>query len=92
MKALEAIAAAYGLTAEWGNSAHLVQGGRGIASVHDTALENELTVNPDFARGRELFLELAQALIGIVPVGPVDWLPIGEAGRDSTLSSGARRD
>ncbi len=73
------IAAAYGLTAEWGNSAHLVRDGLGIASIHDTALENELTVRPTFERDRELFADLAQALIGRLPMGVVEWLTVEEA-------------
>lgn len=79
MQAFERIAAAYGLTTEWGNSAHLLRDGLGIASIHDTALENEITVSPVFERGRDLFFDLAQALIGMVPAGPVEWLTVGSA-------------
>jgi len=77
MQAVEAIAAAYGLTTEWGNSAHLLREGLGIASIHDTALENDVTVDPAFDRGRDLFFDLARVLVGMVPAGPVEWLTVG---------------
>lgn len=64
------------MTAEWGNSVHLLREGLGIASIHDTALENELTVRPTFERDRQLFADLAQALIGRLPMGGVEWLRV----------------
>ncbi len=79
MQAVERIAAAYGLTTESGNSAHLLRDGLGIASIHDTVLENEITVSPVFERGRDLFFDLARALVGTVPAGPVEWLTVGGA-------------
>lgn len=76
MQKIEAIGASYGLTCEWGNSVHLLRDGVGIASIHDTGLENDLTVNPHFERARELFADLASALVGVLPTGPVQWLTV----------------
>ena len=73
---MEEIARTYGLTMEWGNSVHLLQGRTGIASIHDTGLENDLTINPAFGRDRELFLELGTALFGVTPSGKVEWLSL----------------
>lgn len=73
MQKIEAIGAAYGLTCEWGNSVHLLRDGAGIASIHDTGLENDLAVRPGFEQARELFADLAIALVGVLPTGPVQW-------------------
>jgi len=78
------------LTIEWGHSAHLLRDGLGIASIHDTALENDVTVNPAFERGRDLFFDLARALIGTVPVGPVEWLTVGGRNSDADASNPSR--
>jgi hypothetical protein len=67
---------------EWGNSVHLLQGRAGIASVHDTGLENDLCVNPAFERARELFLDLGVALFGLIPIGTVEWLVVRKGMRE----------
>lgn len=79
---MEEIARGYGLTMEWGNSVHLLQGRIGIASIHDTGLENDLTINPAFGRDRELFLDLGSVLFGLIAAGPVQWLAVTEDMRE----------
>lgn len=78
MRKVEEIAQNYGLTVEWGNSVHLLRGTTGIASVHDTGLENDLCINQAFEQGSELFLTIAREIFGVVPTGPVEWLAVRE--------------
>ena len=71
---MEAVAAEFGLMLEWGNSVHLLDGdGKGIASVHTTGLENDVTVNPKYERARELFRSLTEGLFGASAEGPCEW-------------------
>lgn len=81
MRRVEEIAQAYGLTMEWGNSVHLLQGRIGIASIHDIGLENDLCVKPDFERGQDLFRDLATELFDVTPTGPVEW-HVGDRDRE----------
>lgn len=53
-----------------------LQGRTGIASIHDTGIENDLCVNLDFERGQDLFRDLARELFSITPAGPVEWLAV----------------
>lgn len=76
MRRVEEIAQRYGLSVEWGNSAHLLRGKAGIASIHDTGLENDLCINPAFDQDFELFSVLARELFGVIPTGPVEWLTV----------------
>ena len=67
-----------------GNAVHLKQPGwlrlREVASIHEVAAENDITINPNFERAADLLRELGEKLFGARADGPVETVPAGAAG------------
>lgn len=67
-----------------GNAVHLKQPGwlkmREIASIHEVAAENDITINPNFERASDLMRDLGEQLFGARADGPVEALPAGQPG------------
>lgn len=53
---------------------------REIASIHEVGAENDITINPDFERASDLLRELGERLFGARADGPVESVPLGQAG------------
>lgn len=81
---LEEIARSYGLKAIAGNAVHLKQPRwlrmREIASIHEVGAENDIAINPHFERAGELLRDLGERLFGARAEGPVEAVPLGQAG------------
>ncbi len=52
---------------------------REVASIHEVAAENDITVNPRIDRADELLRELGEKLFGARADGPVETIPAGAA-------------
>ncbi len=67
-----------------GNAVHLKQPGwlkmREIASIHEVAAENDITINPNFEHAPDLLRDLGERLFGARAHGPVETIPTGAAG------------
>ncbi len=67
-----------------GNAVHLKQPGwlrlREIASIHEVAAENDITINPNFERAPDLIRDLGEQLFGARTHGPVECLSINSPG------------
>ena len=48
---------------------------REIASIHEVAAENDITINPAFERAGELLQDLGDRLFGARADGPVEVVP-----------------
>jgi len=63
---------------------------REIASIHEVAAENDITINPAFERAGELLQDLGDRLFGARADGPVEAdLPAGAGTRAEPGRSGA---
>lgn len=75
-EALQEIARACGLKVVAGNVVHLKQPRwpriREIASIHELAAENDITINPNLERAADLLFELGEGLFGTRADGPVE--------------------
>ena len=67
-----------------GNAVHLKQPRwlkmREIASIHEVAAENDITINPAFERAGDLLHELGERLFGARAEGPVESVSPGPVG------------
>lgn len=52
---------------------------REIASIHEVAAENDITINPKFERAADLLRDLGERLFGARADGPVETVPSGQA-------------
>ena len=52
---------------------------REIASIHEVAAENDITINPNFERAGELLRDLGERLFGARGDGPVEAVAAGRA-------------
>ena len=53
---------------------------REIASIHEVAAENDITINPKFERADDLLRDLGGRLFEARAGGPVEVLPAGPPG------------
>jgi len=79
-RALEEIAAEFGLRIEHGNLVHLreMPANREIASIRDMALENDIAIHPGYARAGDLLRALGERVFGASATGPVEWIDLHE--------------
>ena len=80
----DAIRAAFAAPGFAGNAVHLKQPRwlrmREIASIHEVAAENDITINPTFERAGELLRDLGERLFGARADGPVEAVQPAGAG------------
>lgn len=61
---------------------------REIASIHEVAAENDITINPNFERAGDLLRDLGERLFGARVEGAVERVPADVAGLGWGLNRG----